>query len=171
MWAGHSLIVGRSGCGKTTLAKHFAKVFQGEGRPVLVLTTFPEDNWPCDFITDDAMMFLEMVFSHKNCLVIVDEGSEFVGQYDKIMHKLATRGRHNGHICMFLAQQYKMIAKNIRINCQNLFLFKISEKNAALIEEEFATNGLEKAALLPRFHCLAVIDDGEPFVLPVSAGG
>lgn len=171
MFVGHSLVIGATGSGKTVLVHKMAKEFDKLGVPLLVLTPFDDDtSWNADFITDNSDEFLNVVFNHKSCLVVVEEAGEFAGQYNKAMFKLATRGRHNGHICIFIAQKMKMVAENIRVNCQNLFLFKTTRKMCRILEEDFAVEGLERATTLKKYHCLAVIGDSDPVVLPPAQG-
>lgn len=160
--AGHSLFVGKTMHGKTQLAKRMARQFSDTGIPVLVLSTFAQDNWPADLITDDQEHFLEVVFSHTRCLVIVDEAGEFAGKYDKTMFKLATRGRHNGHQCFFIAQRAKMIHINIRTQCSNLFLFRSSNSDCQMLADDFAVDDLSEGARLPAGLCLALMHGKEP---------
>ncbi|MDH4379167.1 MAG: hypothetical protein QE263_04605 [Vampirovibrionales bacterium] len=167
MIAGHSLVAGRSGFGKTTLVKGLAQRFSDGGTPVLVLTTFPQDSWPADYITDNPEEFIEKVFFHTGCFVVVDEGGEFAGQYNKTMSKLATRGRHNGHICVFIAQRATMINVNIRANCNNLFIFKSCVDDCKILANDFAVSDLTGASNLEPGKCIAVIGSQEPQLMRV----
>jgi hypothetical protein len=165
--AGHSLFVGKTMHGKTQLAKRMAKYFSDAGTPVLVLTPFVQDNWDADYITDDKEDFLNMVFSHTDCLVVVDEGGEFADKHDKTMYTLATRGRHNGHLCFFIAQRANMVHVNIRTQCSNLFIFRSSINDCRMLANDFAVLNLDDAAKLPAGKCLAVMDGREPFKIEV----
>ncbi len=165
--SGHSLIVGVTMAGKTTLVKRLAGHFSNAGTPVIVLTAFKHDPWPADFVTDDPDEFMRVVFNHTRCLVIVDEAGEYAGQYDKTMMTLATRGRHNGHLCMFIAQRANMINRNIRVNCRNLFLFRSSKQDCELLANDFVADGLEGGSKLNDGECLAFLGNGDPVKINV----
>ena len=142
---GHWLVVGKTGMGKTLFAKRFLS-----GKPLtkvskIVLT--PEGVDPDWKKLQDIVIlhnpddFLELVFNSKNCIVVVDEGAEFIGKLDKHMLKLATRSRHQGHTCFFLAQRANMININIRTQCTNLVLFRSNTYDCDLLQKDLAIEG------------------------------
>jgi DNA helicase HerA-like ATPase len=55
----HSLILGMTESGKTTLAKRLAQHYKSRGIGVIVLDPL-NDDWPCDFKTADPDEFLRV---------------------------------------------------------------------------------------------------------------
>lgn len=133
----HSLILGMTESGKTTLAKALAKNYQQEGIKVLVLDPLSDPDWGADFQTSNQDEFLEVYWNSKRCMAFIDEAGESVGRYNKVMEKTATRGRHWGHSNHYISQRGTQIAATIRDQCSNLFLFTSSLKDCKIHSEEW----------------------------------
>lgn len=118
----HSLIVGMTESGKTTLAKQFCKSSQDDGIKTIVLDPM-HDVWNADYQTDNTADFLDMFFSSRNCNVFIDEAGEMIGHYDELMKRVATKGRHWGHNVYFLTQRSPQLSPTVRGQCRHLFLF------------------------------------------------
>ena len=101
----HSLVVGMTESGKTTLATRMSDIYKKAGIPVLVLDTFMDSRWSADFITDDIENFLWHFWRSKNCAVFIDESAEAIGRYNQVMIQTATKGRHWGHNCHYITQR------------------------------------------------------------------
>ena len=119
----HSLILGMTESGKTTLAKNLAAHYRANGIGVLVLDPMGDPEWQADFQTSDPEEFLEVFWSSRKCAAFIDEAGESVGQYDKVMGRTATKGRHWGHSCHYLSQRGAQIARTVRDQCGHIFLF------------------------------------------------
>lgn len=146
---GHSLILGMTESGKTTLAKRLAANYRNNGVGVIVLDPL-HDKWDCDYQTSDKNVFLTTVQQNQACAVFIDEGGESVGQYDTEMHWLATRARHYGHATHFISQRGQQLAKTVRDQCSNLFLFNCSSSDAKLLANEWNKPELINANSLQR---------------------
>ena len=68
----HSLILGMTESGKTTIAKELAKRLKSSGHPVIVLDPM-HDAWEADFQTDDQNEFLNVFWQAQKCHVFIDE--------------------------------------------------------------------------------------------------
>jgi hypothetical protein len=139
----HVLILGMTESGKTTLARNLAARYKRAGLGVLVLDPLSDPRWQCDFITADQEEFLQVFWSSRSCVAFLDEGGESVGRYDLAMQKTATRGRHWGHSCHYIAQRATQLAPIVRDMCTHLFLFCSSAKDGKLLAEEFNKPELE----------------------------
>lgn len=133
----HVLILGMTESGKTTLAKKLAARYRAQGQTVLVLDPLRDPSWPCDFITSDQDHFLEVFWANKSCMAFLDEGGESVGRYDRAMQKTATRGRHPGHSCHYIAQEATQLAPIVRGQCRHLFLFCSPVDSGKVLAREF----------------------------------
>jgi signal recognition particle GTPase len=156
---GHTLVIGKTMSGKTTLVSRIADNFKKAGCGLIVLTPFTKDDrWAsADYVTEDADDFCKVVFASRQCLVIVDEGSEYAGKYDDTVFKIATRGRHYGHLAIFIGQKYKDLNKAIRENCVNLFVFKSSPQQCAELSETYVNESINEAIKLDYYQFIAVI--------------
>ena len=153
----HSLILGMTETGKTTLARDLASAYRKQGWKNIALDPLRDPRWPVDFITDDGDEFLEVFWASRRCMVFMDEGGESVGRYEMEMQKTATRGRHLGHSCHFIAQSAVQLAPIIRDQCTHLFLFCSGAKSGKTLAEEFNAPELELCVALKRgeyFHAV-----------------
>jgi len=152
----HSLILGMTESGKTTLAKSLAAAYRAKGIPVLVLDPLHDPGWECDFKTDDMDEFLHVFWNSRQCMVFIDEAGEAVGQFDKVMHPTATKGRHWGHSVHYISQRGTMIAKTVRDQCSHMMLFATSLADSKIHANEWNREELKTANALKQgeyFHC------------------
>lgn len=133
----HVLILGMTLSGKTYKAQMLAQAYKRAGIGVLVLDPLRDPRWVCDFITDDQDEFLDIFWRSKQCMGFFDEGEESVGRYDKAMNRTATRGRHWGHTCHYLAQGATQIAPVVRRQCTKLFAFCQSVDEGEVLAREW----------------------------------
>jgi hypothetical protein len=159
----HTLILGITESGKTTLAMRLAQSYRRRRVPVLVLEPFRSSRWNATYITDNADDFLKIVFANRSCAVFVDEAGDMIGRYSDAMNKLATLSRHYGHNAHFICQRAMMISPTIRAQCSNLFLFKQSTKDAELLSRDFVAQ-FDTAKDLRKGEFLAKVGiDGKVF--------
>src|SRR5208283_2642893 len=144
----HSLILGTTEAGKTTLAKMIAKSLKEKGHPIAVLDPFEDDAWPHDFITSNDVEFLEYVKCHRDLFIFVDETAQSIGRYNDPMQFLATTARHLGHSSFFIGHRFTQIDPVIRSNATRAFVFTTDKDSAMLLATEFVQPELSH---LPRF--------------------
>lgn len=146
----HSLIVGPTMCGKTTLAEQIAAAWMKRGVNVLVCDPFLGD-WPCTWQTRDRTEFIEVAKKSRRCVLIMDE----TGQYDKHEANAQwpfTVARHWGHKTYALCQHGPQVTPLMRGQCGTVYLFGGSASAAEMFAAEFSEPGLLTANTLPRFH-------------------
>lgn len=144
----HVLILGMTESGKTTKARQLAANYRRQGIGVIVLDPLRDPAWQADFITDDQEEFLDVFWRSRSCAAFLDEGGESVGRYDLAMQKTATRGRHCGHSCHYIAQKATQLAPIVRDQCSYLYLFRSGMQSCKLLAEEFSQDELLKGAQL-----------------------
>lgn len=151
----HSLILGMTESGKTTLAKKLAASYRAAGVSVLVLDPLCDPEWGADFQTSDPDEFLEVYWASRSCAVFIDEAGESVGRFDKTMEKTATRGRHWGHSNHYLSQRGAQISRTVRDQCSHIFLFTTALDDSKIHANEWNKPELKTCNALPQgayFH-------------------
>lgn len=152
----HSLILGMTESGKTTLAKRLAAKYKAQGIGVLVLDPMNDPEWSCDYRGDNPEEFLKVFYASKSCAVFIDEAGDSVGRYNDVMNRTATKGRHWGHNVHFLTQRGAQLAATVRDQCGHLFLFTSSLNDSKVHADEWNQQELREARTMPKgtyFHC------------------
>lgn len=147
----HSLIIGMTMSGKSTLARSLVRESIRQGRECLILDPLDDPAWKksgAAVVTPDGKKFLEIVFKSSSCNIFVDESGEAIGRFAKEMKKLATRSRHYGHNAHFISQRAVDIDKTIRDQCNYLFIFRVSKKDAETLADEYGYEELLGASQL-----------------------
>lgn len=142
-------------CGKTELAKQIAAARRAEGRGIIVLDP-QRDVWESDqqFSLDERDAFLDCVWRNRDCDVFVDEAGIAVGQFDKVMTRLATEGRHWGHNCYFLVQRAAQISPSVRGMCRKLFAFNQQLEDCDALRQSWGQAELMECVNLAQFEYL-----------------
>lgn len=151
----HSLILGATESGKSTLAKKLCAEFVRTKSGVLVLDPLAS-KWPTDQVFTEPELFLSFFWSCTNRKVFIDESGESVGRVNDEMIKTGTRGRHNGHSVFFITQSRTQLSPILRRQCSQLFCFAIGPDEAEVLAEEWICPGLLKAPTLPQGRFLWV---------------
>ena len=164
----HSLILGMTESGKTTLAKRLANAYRSRGFKIIVLDPLSDPEWCADFRTDDVEQFLNTFWNSRKCMAFIDEAGESVGTYDKVMIKTATKGRHWGHSVHFISQRGTQVARTVRDQCSHLFLFTTAMQDSKIHANEWNNPTLTQANLLQKgeyFHAtrFGKLEKGELF--------
>lgn len=148
----HTLIVGITGSGKSTIAKRMAEKAKRKGKGVLVFDPYL-DEYDAHLITSDLEEFEKYVKANKNCLCIVDEAGEVL-ERGKRDNWLGTQTRHNGHDLVFICQVATMLSRPVRTSCSQVYAFRQGALSARTMAEEFACPELEncKNNMLFEYH-------------------
>jgi len=95
-------------------------------------------------MTDHKMKHLHSI------LIIVDDHADDLNfvRHSKLLHRLATRGRHEAISFILSTQRYRSLANIIRLNASSLYIFKLKNQTEldAFIEESSAL--VDKKTLL-----------------------
>lgn len=153
----HSLFLGMTEMGKTTLARGMCSVYRARGFETIVLDPMRDPRWKASFLTADGDEFLDIAKRSRKCMLFADEGSQSVGRYNLEMEWIVTQSRHWGHSANIICQGGTQLAVIIRDQCSHVFLFACGARTAKMLSEEFNAPDLELCvALKPREYFHAV---------------
>lgn len=160
MLKGHTLIIGQTECGKTTLAKQLAKQYAKADIPIVVLDPLRDPEWPTTLVFTKSEAFFQYVRDPKECrkcALFVDEAGISLNRYDDTLQWLTTTSRHHGHRSHLLAQRAEMVNKTMRSQCGTLITFAINPKDAKEYALDFNCEDIfHKAPSLERFQYMVV---------------
>lgn len=147
----HSLIVGITESGKSTLAKALARRAHSRGRPVLVCNPTGEPGY-CGHVTRDPARALQMAKENlRGAYILLDEAPDYLGAYKEHAPNLwfVRRSRHCLHSTWIISQRAQLINRNARSQCTRLYAFAQHQSDADLLAAEFNCAGLRD---LPRLN-------------------
>lgn len=147
----HAAIIGMTTSGKSTLAKKLCEEFNRAGVPTLALCK-PGEPYPAQWQTTDADAFLAKFWASRGCAAFMEMSDVGIDKFDTRFHEPFSKGRHHGHRVFYVSQRHTQVHPCIRENCENLYLFRVSQKSAAIWAEEFADDGILAATSAPRYH-------------------
>lgn len=135
---GHNIIIGMTGSGKSSLLKwEIIPKFRKRGIKSAVLDPLGDPGFGADWQTKNPDQFLAYAFKVQNHILIVDEGGQAIGRYNKPMLALATTVRHRGNFSFFVTHGVTDLSKTIREQCANVFLFACSRDNFEMIADRW----------------------------------
>lgn len=162
----HRLIIGRTGSGKSRLAKQIGSRLRLAGETVIAFNPTGEDGYTredtfghiaAEWESWDDKEFtkkLRSEISKKNRLfVIIDEAHEFFTRSQCENLWIGTRGRHYGINIIAITQQGQQINPTFRGQCAEIFLFACSRLDATFMSNEMGSRELEDAVRLPVGTC------------------
>lgn len=132
----HTLLLGQTESGKTTLARLLAVKYRAAGIPVLVLDA-AHNKWDADYQTADASEFMEVTIKSRGSAIFIDEAGRAVSWLNRDMADVASMYRHLGHFAHFIAQRPTMVAPTVRYNCTRMVLFSVSRSDAVDLGKEW----------------------------------
>ena len=145
----HIGVNGMTMSGKSLALKSFIIRFRNQGIKSIVLDPLCDPEFDADFQTDNEIEFIDMVYASRKCLVIVDEAGE-AGKFNNAISKLATKGRHWGHTCVFASQKATQMNPLVRDQWGAIMMFTSGRKSGELMSEEFNCPDLKKCTELAK---------------------
>lgn len=173
----HTLIIGRTGSGKSALAKQIGSELRRRKHEVIALNPTGErgytrrDEFGCaaaEWETADPDEFMYEVerrisTSRKARVLIIDEAHEFFARAEaQDKNWIVTRGRHYGLTVIGITQRGANVNTTFRSQCDTLYLFRCSLTDAKFIADEYGNKSLADAVNMPRLHFIRLSVDGEP---------
>ena len=107
-----------------------------------MLDPLQDPEWP-GITFQDSSEYLEYVFNNPSAALFIDESGDAIGKYGREMNMLATRSRHYGHNAHFITQRAVQLDKTVRDQCSNLYVFRVSLKDAEVLSDDFACEELK----------------------------
>lgn len=150
----HILICGVTLSGKTTLARVLAENLEKRGVKIAVRdpVNSPTVNgsWPKSariFSNDEE--FLDWAHSDEavNTVVFVDEAGDLFTVENRHLHWMFTKGRHFGLFMVPICVRPKLVAPNVRHQCTEAYLFRLSQEDMREIGQDYGHSGLQKIPL------------------------
>jgi hypothetical protein len=170
----HQVLVGRTGTGKTALAKQLGAALIREGVEVIAYNPIGDHAYtrPIDgrvYASSeyrDPHRFLEEIAKRiergdgRPLFLIIDEAPTFFRKVNCPRAWLATLGRHHGINLIILAQHYADLNTTVRGQCERIYVFACSLTTAAMCADEFGEPELKSAPRQKRLHYMRVDHDG-----------
>jgi energy-coupling factor transporter ATP-binding protein EcfA2 len=154
----HSLIVGMTESGKSTLAKLLASELTKKKQKVVVLDPLL-DSWDAQYVTDNVDELIEYLkkADNRECHVFVDESGEVFNEgRDRTYAFLTTRSRHYGHSVTLIGQRYIQLPKTMRDQCGRAYVFTQSLSDGQELSAEWNKPELLGVSQLPQLHFFVV---------------
>lgn len=151
----HSLLLGMTESGKTSLGIVLAGHYHDGGFPLIILDPMGNPKWPAGpnvFRTSSVADFLRVFWASTRCMAFIDEAGESVGRFDDVMIQTATKGRHWGHSCHYMSQRGAQLSRTVRDQCSHLFLFTTALDDCKIHANEWNKPELREAHTLPQGH-------------------
>lgn len=156
----HTLTVGRTGSGKTTMWKLKAGLLVELGCPVLVYD--PVGNGiPARRTFDDVAELVNAAKEFHYAHLIIDESGTGLGKYPGELQWLTTQARNWGHSTHLICQRAEQVNKTVRLQCEGVYLFRASEEDAANLARDFTQPKLGSATGLGQYQFLYARTFGE----------
>src|SRR5437899_23057 len=129
----HTLILGMTESGKSTLAKILSRQLKAVGKVVVVLDPLADTGWEATEVVDSPERFGAYLRANRSVYGIVDEGGEVFNEgYNREYDWWATRSRHYGHSVAFVTQRGIQIPRTMRDQTNRLYLFTSSKSDGKL---------------------------------------
>lgn len=149
-------IFGTTLSGKSTLAKHLTLQYWNKIKiRSLVLDPFGDDWGEHAKVFTDEAEFWKVVWNSQNFLVVVDEAGSTINR-NKDLKYVFTRLRHLHHKLLVIGHSSSDLLPVMRQSLDTLYLFRHSEKSAAVWAEVFTNDEIKKASELNQYeflHC------------------
>jgi len=137
---GHTLILGMSQSGKSTLAKIMACESIKRGRTVVVLDPIYDAEWSrigcvVFYSTEKFNRYIKDP-DNREMTVIVDEVGLAIAR-NKAMNHITTSARHRGHVTIVIGHERTDLSPVMRNNCGTLCLFVLSRESREMLAREW----------------------------------
>jgi hypothetical protein len=153
---GHTIIIGKSRSGKSTITKLIAAASIKRGVRVAVSDPRRDREWVemGAYLARDTDDLIAWAKANKGKgMLIADEGGESVGREKRYAY-LTTAARHDGHTSIIIAHYATQVTPVMRENCDRVILFSASAESREILYKKYE----DKAILtpLPQYHFMIV---------------
>jgi len=150
----HSLYVGVTQSGKTTLARAMSRQLCAQKQNVAVLdpmgTLTAGGGWgEGALLFDDTELFLQWLYSDSaiNYHVFIDEAHKVLSHEQNEHFWLLTEGRHYYLTLHLMTQRPKKVHPDVRHNCGRCYMFRLSRADANEIGADYGHSDIDKEKL------------------------
>jgi hypothetical protein len=162
------LIIGKSGSGKSSLAKAIARDKLTRALAVGVYDPLRYEDWPHTFQTHERSKYCDWVLRnyHLRKFLVIDESGAAVGKFDWFFDWICTTGRHLGCAhTTFVCHKLEQLSRLVQGQTDVKWIFRTDVKDARQLADMHGEPELVGASQLPRFHFYRIA----PFV-PLITG-
>jgi energy-coupling factor transporter ATP-binding protein EcfA2 len=151
----HTLTIGPTGSGKTTLWKLKAQALMDRGVPVLLHDPLNND-YPCHYKAKTPQALMERAKTLNHAHIIIDESGAAIGRNAEELQWFTTMARNYGHSTHLICQRAQQIDKTMRLQTERAFVFRVHSTDAKTVAEEFTRDEALAASTLDRYYFLQV---------------
>ncbi len=164
----HTIIIGQTESGKSTLGKKLAAHYKTHKIARVVLDPMRDPGWHPEsagknaegfVMFDDPGEFLAYIKNPDQCIgcaIFIDEGGSMLNKYDKEFEWVTTQSRQHGHAAHIMTQRAQQISMTTRSQCSILYTFNINPDDAKIYAREFNEPVVQEAAGLQQGHFIRV---------------
>lgn len=156
----HTLTVGRTGSGKTTLWRILAGQMMALGCPVLVYDPL-NNGIPANRRTTDVYELVRWAREYRSAQIIVDEAGTVLGDPDPEVAYLTTQARNRGHQTHIICQRAVQVNRTVRLQTERLYAFRIDVQEAKTLSAETSNPRVMEAVELDRYQYIMAGSYGE----------
>lgn len=135
----HTLIIGVTGCGKSTLAKLLCKGYYQSGFKTLVCDPNRSREWKCTYLVNSMEELNGLAEKNRDMFIFVDEAARYVDKYEDDCWWLTTEARKWGHSTCLIAQDTVMLPRVVREQCTRVYAFKTTPIDAKKIAGRYGS--------------------------------
>lgn len=170
----HSLILGMTQSGKSTLAKMLTAELARRGRLVMILDPMLDSGWPeKSLVVSEPEELHRAAAKMTGAHIFVDEAAVHVGRSQKMLSWIFRFGSHWGHSANLITQHPTDLAPFVRSQCTSAYVFKSTAAVGELLRKRdgFRGDALLDIEEIPKYHFLMVDRYNPPrFLRLVRAG-
>lgn len=161
----HTLVVGASKCGKTTLCRKIMANLISRGKKVALCDSLgAEFNrlWPPHvFVPPEKLV--DFVNAERDYFIFLDECSDYIGHKPETQN-IIKKAANFGHYCYPIVQRAHMLHPSSRGNCTGIICFRQCRDDARIIQNNFVRDGLDPSVIerLPPGQYLYSTDPNQP---------
>lgn len=178
----HALYCGVTQSGKTTLARHHARLLDAADYDLLIYdpvgTATAGGDWPERAkVFSDQLKFLETLVrtngeNDRPVFAFVDEAADIFGHAHADAQLIPRTIRHQNIYLRLIAQRPKLLPPNVRTQCAMCYMFRLAPDDAKMILADFGHGGdvqksldsgdfmllISGSSSIDEFNCFALVD-------------
>ena len=163
----HVLYCGVTQTGKTTLARHHARILERAGYDVVVYdpvgTATAGGDWGKEAKLIEEPHVLHNYLSHQSgseehpIFLFVDESADIFGHSETHAHWIPRKCRHSFIYLRLLVQRPKMLHPSVRTQCAYAYQLRLAQEDARMLGADFGHSADVAMTPLDKGDCLLLV--------------